>query len=61
MSRNPKSTLKNKPTFAVRAHATMRLHDQRIEIGFRIPPGMEEHLLKFLLDKKASRKKKTVR
>jgi hypothetical protein len=52
MARNPKLTFKNKPTFAVRAHATMRLHDKRIEIGFRIPPGMEEYLLKFLLEKK---------
>lgn len=51
MARNPKLTLKNEPTFAVRAHATMRRHDKRIEIGFRIPPGMEKHLFKFLLTK----------
>jgi hypothetical protein len=51
MAGNPKLTFKNKPTFAVRAHATMRLHDKRIEIGFRIPPDMEKHLFKFLLTK----------
>jgi hypothetical protein len=51
MAGNPKNTFKNKPTFAVRAHATMRLHDKRIEIGFRIPPGMEEHLFRFLWTK----------
>jgi hypothetical protein len=55
---NPKSTFENKPKFALRAHATMRIHDKRIEIGFRIPPDMEEHLYKFLSDKRKSRKKK---
>lgn len=51
MAGNPKKTFENKPTFAVRAHATMRRHDKRIEIGFRVPPGMEEHLIKELWKK----------
>jgi hypothetical protein len=56
MAGNPKKTFENKPTFAVRAHATMRRHDKRIEIGFRIPPGMEEHLIKELWKKPHLRK-----
>jgi len=55
---NPKSTFENKPDFALRAHATMLIHVKRIEIGFRIPPDMEEHLYNFLLEKRKSRKKK---
>jgi len=51
MTGNPKKSFKPKPKYALKAHATMRLHDKRIEIGFRIPPGMEEHLFRFLLTK----------
>lgn len=56
MSGNPKDIFKNKPTFSVRAHATMRRHEKRIEIGFRIPPDMEEHLIKELWKKAHLRK-----
>jgi hypothetical protein len=55
MARNPKLTFENKPDFAVRAHATMRIHNKRIEIGLRIPPGIEEHLYKILSEKRKSR------
>lgn len=54
MARNPKrmKTVKNKPDYSLRAHATLRFHGKRIEIGLRIPPEMEQRICKFLLDKK---------
>jgi hypothetical protein len=60
MAKNPKfmNIVKNKPDFALRAHATLRFHGKRIEIGLRIPPEMEEHIYKFLSDKKQSRRAK---
>ncbi len=50
---NPRRTFKeNKPNFSIRAHSTMRIHDNRIEIGFRIPHNMEKHLFLFLWETK---------
>jgi hypothetical protein len=50
IAKNPKrmKTMKNKPDFSVRAHATLRFHGKRIEIGLRIPPDMEQRLHRFL-------------
>jgi|HubBroStandDraft_2_1064218.scaffolds.fasta_scaffold148398_2 hypothetical protein len=64
LKNNPRNTFDDKPTFAVRAHATMRIHGKhkRIEIGFRIPPDMEEHLYKILSERnRKSRKNKAAR
>ena len=45
---NPLNTFENKPDFSLRAHSTLRLHGNRIEISFHIPPDMERHLFRFL-------------
>jgi hypothetical protein len=64
MAINPKKSpvfSANKPEFALRSHATLRTHGkgkrQRFEIGFRIPPDMEEHLYKLLSAKRAKQSK----
>jgi hypothetical protein len=50
MARNLKfmKSVKNKPGFSARAHATLRFHGKRIEIGLHIPPDMERRLYGFL-------------
>ena len=55
MALNPKRSRAfagNRPRFALRAHATLRLHgegkNQRLEIGFRIPVEMEKRLFELL-------------
>jgi hypothetical protein len=50
MANNPKrmKAVLKKPDFSVRAHATLRFHGKRIEIGLRIPPDMEQRLYRFL-------------
>ena len=50
MARNPKrmKSVKDKPKFSVGAHATLRFHGERIEIGLRIPPDMERRPYGFL-------------
>ena len=55
MAENPKKSpvfSTNKPKYSSSAHAILRLHGKgkrrRIEIGFRIPPDMEEHLYRIL-------------
>jgi hypothetical protein len=54
MAPNPKRmrTLSNKLKCSVRAHATLRFHGKRIEIGLRIPPEMEQRIYKFISAKK---------
>jgi hypothetical protein len=60
---NPKfmRSVKNKPDFSVRAHATLRFHGKRIEIGLRIPPDMVERIHKFLSKKSRPRRTKRAR
>jgi hypothetical protein len=60
MAKNPKfmKIVENKPDFSVRAHATLRFHGKRIEIGLRIPPEMDERIYRFLSDKKRNHAKK---
>lgn len=55
MAKNPKfmESVKNKPDFSVRAHATLRFHGKRIEIGVRIPPDMVKRITSKLLLGKA--------
>jgi hypothetical protein len=54
---NPKKSFKNKPDFAVQAHATLRIQSKRIEIGLRIPHEFEQRIYEFILDKKNPRPK----
>jgi len=64
LKNNPRNTFENQPNFSVRSHATMRVHGkhERIEIGFRIPPDMEEHLYDILSKRnRKSRRKKAAR
>jgi hypothetical protein len=53
---NPKKSFKNKPDSSVQAHATLRIHNKRIEIGLRIPPDFEQRLFQFLSKKEAVKK-----
>jgi hypothetical protein len=45
---NPKKSFKNNPDSSVQAHATLRIHNKRIEIVLRIPPDFEQRLFQFL-------------
>jgi len=58
MAQNPKRmrTLNNKLESSVRAHATLRFHGERIEIGVRIPPAMMRRISDFISKKKNVKK-----
>jgi hypothetical protein len=47
------------PDYAIRSHATMRVHHsgerRRFEVGFRISYEMEKHLLKKMLERESLR------
>lgn len=51
-------TLTNKLKHSMHAHATLRFHGKRIEIGVRIPPEMVQHIVDFADKKKKNAKKR---